>query len=262
LSSELDNLVEVITELVLDQLAAADGGFAPSTDVSVSVGSRGSKSGAKLLVVAGPQRTDSCLWESLGRADGVVPSVLDDSAGKRLPALCSSWTVESRTLDWSGIVSDYKAVLLFGPSLPVLASIANFGDGNTASAGLAVAALATGLPVFIDDCAVRDFRRRSSRLAGGFVRRFEELHQVVSSFGVEFGGVSELPGFLDQLGGGGKAGSVSSAPRSGGRDVITVEDVEAVRSSGSKRIGIAMGSIVTPLARQRAEEWGIEVVFQ
>ena len=41
-----------------------------------------------------------------------------------------------------------------------------------------------------------------------------------------------------------------------------VEDVEAVRRSGSKQLQVAMGTIVTPLAAQRASEWGIEVSFQ
>ena len=52
------------------------------------------------------------------------------------------------------------------------------------------------------------------------------------------------------------------AARAGGRDVVTVEDVEAVRRSGSKQLQVAMGTIVTPLAAQRASEWGIEVSFQ
>ena len=55
---------------------------------------------------------------------------------------------------------------------------------------------------------------------------------------------------------------VAPSDRSGGRAVVTVKDVEALRQAGTGRLEVAIGTIVTPLASQRAAEWGIEVSFQ
>ena len=113
--------------------------------------------------------------------------------------------------------------------------------------------------MFLDNGRYESLRRHSARLASGFVRRFEEFHRLVSSFGVEFGGAGRLPDFLAGLG---ASTTATAASRSGGRSVVTVEDVQAVKDSGGKRMEVAIGSIVTPLAAQRAAEWGIEMVVQ
>ena len=71
--------------------------------------------------------------------------------------------------------------------------------------------------------------------------------------GVTFLGAGELAGALAGPG----AASVTST--STGRDVVTLEDLEAVRRRGQKVLEVSAGAIVTPLARQAAREMGIEV---
>jgi hypothetical protein len=254
-------LVEAITDLVLRELAEAEVSPLAHSSLSAPKSEPARESGSKVLVALGPGRADDGLWSPLTQAKALNPCALVWNGGRQdqLPGVCSGWKLEARTTNWPQVVTGYQAVVLLGCDISILASIANLGAGTAAPAQVAVAALASGLPVFMDNNPYEAFRRRSSRLASGFVRRFDEVYRMVGSFGVEFGGTAELPRFLGRLG---ETGAPPISARSGGRDVVTVEDVEAVRRSGDKRLGLAMGTIVTPLAVQRAAEWGIEVVFQ
>ena len=258
MSSEIENLVEAITELVLKELDSSTS----ASEVATPPRPVPKNSGMRVLVAAGPKAVEDSLWQVLGGPE-LAPSALVWSGGRedQLPSSCRDWKLEARAGNWAGVVSGYQAVVLLGCDLGVLASIANFGSDGSPPSSVAVAALAAGKPVFLDNHHYEQFRRHSSRLASGFVRRFEEFYRMVSSFGVEFGGAERLGGGLSGLGG--NAGfPAGPAARAGGRDVVTVEDVEAVRRSGSKQLQVAMGTIVTPLAAQRASEWGIEVSFQ
>lgn len=216
------------------------------------------KKGSPVLVAAGPHSVQAPLWGSLLDCTGISPVILDWSGAA--PGASAGWGVEKRGSNWSSVVSTYQAVVVLGADLSTLGSLANFAGDGSPPAGVALAALAGGRPVFMDDHAFEQFRRHSSRLPSGLVRRFEEFFRLVQSFGVEIGSSNKLSRFLSKL-----SSPVSTpvvAERSSGRDVVTVEDVEAVRRSGGKRLHVALGSIVTPLASQRASEWGIEVSFQ
>lgn len=221
-----------------------------------------SSKGLPVLVATGPHSVQAPVWGSLFDCSGISPVALAWSGGKpdRLPEGCAGWRVETRTSNWTGVVSAYRAVVLLGADLSILGSLANFAGDGLAPAGAALAALAAGKPVFMEDHALEQFRRHSSRLPSGLVRRFEEFFRLVQSFGVEIGSGDRLSAFLSNLSSPVSASTV--AARSSGRDVVTVEDIEAVRRSGGNRLQIALGSIVTPLASQKAAEWGIEVSFQ
>lgn len=258
MSSESDKLIEAITELVLQELEGSAAVSVPPSKPKPQAGV-----GTKVLVAPGGAAADSELWAEIARAEGVAPSVLvwNGFRQDQLPSSCSGWKLETRTSKWSQVVATRKALVLVGADLSVLGSLANFGGDGMPPASLATAALASGTPVFLDDGCFESIRRHSSRLASGFVRRFEELYRLVSSFGIVSGGAPELGDFLRQVSGD-KTVPASPQARSGGRDVVTTEDVEAVRRAGQERLAVALGTIVTPLAAQKAREWGIEVVFQ
>lgn len=222
------------------------------------------KQGSKILVAPGAEKIEPAFWKAMVHAQGVRPSVLvwNGFRADQVPADCQRWKVEARTSHWSDVASSHRGVIVPGCGLPTLASIANLGSGGCPPSQVAVAALALGLPVFVDNSCFEAFRRHSSRLAGGLVRRFEEFHRIVSSFGIVFGSSSDLAGFMKSLAPNGDGGDSPVVRSSEGRDVITVEDVEAVRRAGRTSLPVAMGTIVTPLAAQRASEWGIEVSFQ
>lgn len=256
MSSELDKLVEIVTDLVVAELgrhAEASGAAPPSKPAK-------GKSGPGVLVCPGPRSVQEAYWGVLASED-LAPTTLvwSDFRADQMIGPCAAWKVEARNGHWDRVVSGYRALILLGCDLSVLAGIGNLGSGSVPPASAAVAALEAGLPVFADNSHFEQVRRHSSRLASGLVRRFEEFYRMVNSFGVEFGGAAQLPDFLRRLG----SPTVQvSGNRSEGRAVVTVEDVEAVRRAAGKRLTVAIGTIVTPLASQRASEWGIEVVFQ
>jgi hypothetical protein len=260
----LSPLIEAITELVIKELEAARAGGRKSVLAS-SAGS-GQTQGPRLLVVAGPEPVADAAWVALASAKVRASALVWSSFRQdQLPAPASGWTVEVRAAGWTKVVGDYSALCLLGADLPTLGSIASLGAGGMPPSGAAVAALAAGLPVFVESTVYENVRRHSARLAPGFVRAFEQSWRAAESFGVEMGGVPELTRFLHRLAGSkepGAANPAAPAAKTGSRDVVTTEDVETAHRAGHKQLLVAMGAIVTPLASQRASEWGIEVKFQ
>ena len=255
--------MEAITELVVRELEKAPG---RESEVLIEQAARGLDASSKsqhpkVLIVPGAGAVADDLWAAV-LDNECRPSVLvsSDFPQDELPASLSSWPIESRTRGWSKVVADYTAVCLVGPDLSVLGSLSNFGGTGSAQAQAAVAGLAAGQPVFMDHSSFERVRRHSARLAPGFVGRLEDCWRIVASFGVEFGGPQELSKFLKRLSG--PTSARSPAERKGGRDVVTTEDVIAAREAGHKSLRVGLGAIVTPLAKQQAQEWGIEVKFQ
>lgn len=255
----MDNLVDAITELVIKELEKASGSSAASA-AKTSTPAAPTTRGPRLLMVAGPEPVPDAVWTTVSAAR-VKPSVLvwDGFGQEQRPDEAAGWHLETRSVDKgaSRLVADYAGLCLTGSDLPVLGSIASLGAGAPAPASLALAAVAAGLPVFCEAAAFEKVRRHSARLAPGFVRAFEESWRTAASFGIELGTPAELEGFLQRLGG--QTASGTAAAKATGRDVVTTEDVEAARRAGHKILQVAMGAIVTPLARQQAAEWGIEV---
>ncbi len=253
----MDSLVEAITELVIKELAMAQG---QSVEKSVKSSTPSVSKGPRVLVVSGGETVPDGVWEALSSSN-VSPVALtwDGFGHDQLPASAASWPVEARQGGWGRRIGDYRGLCLVGGDLPTLGAIAALGAGGTPPAAATLAALSTGLPVFCEASNFERIRRHSARLAPGLTRAFEEAWRTVASFGVEFGQQAELVAYLGALGGG-KAATPAAA-KTGGRDVVTTEDVEAVRRAGGKTFSVGMGAIVTPLARQQASEWGIEVKF-
>lgn len=262
----MDSLVEAITELVMKELESSrrSGVEMTSTASAPTLESAPAKAagkGPKVLVVRGPEAVDEGLWATLSGAP-VRPSLLSwEDAPSSGSGLAASWPTETRVRGWSKAVADYGAVILLGSDLPLLGSIAQLGAGGQPPSAITVAAVAAGLPVFCENAAYEKIRRHSARLAPGFTRALEEHLRTVAGFGIELGTSAELGAFLARLGPTGSAPAAAQS-KGGGRDVVTTEDVEAVRRAGLTQLHVGMGAIVTPLARQQALDWGIEVKFQ
>lgn len=268
MSSNLDSLVEAITELVIAELqGAASSPEAGTSFAAPSLSQAAQESlpgGAKVLVAPGPRPVDDSTWSCLMGAESIRFSGLAWKAfcEKRFSRQVPGWKVESVSPDMTALLEGYQALVLAGSDLAVLSGIANLGSSPMGPVGSVIASVSMGLPVFVHDGHLEQLRRHSSRLSSGFVRKFEELYREAQSFGIEFGGDTALGNFLARVGNVGQGSVLSPGSKSSGRDVVTVEDVEAVRDSGSTELRVAMGAIVTPLARQRASEWGVEIVFQ
>lgn len=255
MSSDLDKLVEAITDLVLSELSEK----APVTpEVPLPIKKAAEDEGKPVLICPCGESVEPEFWASAQSVKSVsLRLVLPD--GVSSPPACASWprwTFKATTNQ----LGQSRAVLLAGADLPTLGGLANLGAVGGLGARLGIAAISSGIPLFVHDQHFEHLRRHSSRLASGFVRRFEELYRVVASFGVEFGGAAAAADFLRKAAGASGQGAI--AARGSGRDVVTVEDVEAVRRAGDLVLKVSIGTIVTPLAAQRASEWGIEVKYQ
>ncbi len=265
MASELDSLVEAITELVLDELRREALPKEAAEPPSESLRPKAQEPNrAKLLLAPGSDPVDPAWWKVLSEAQTCRPVVYVWNGFRQdhLPAEVRGerkWPLEARTSRWSEIVSGYEGVCLLGIDLPLLGSLSQLGAGGLPPACLAISAVASGLPVFLDGGVRERWLRHSSRLPSSFVRQLEEAWRTVASYGVMTGGKQEFEGFLRSLSG--PAQTSATPTRVGSRDVVTVEDVEAARRIGVGKMSVSFGAIVTPLARQRAEEWGMEVEF-
>ncbi len=85
-------------------------------------------------------------------------------------------------------------------------------------------------------------------------RRAETLLRDVAGMGVEPIRVAEIPALLDRL----VASDVTVSQAVG--QLLTEADVEKLRAAGETRLVLAARTIVTPLARSRAAELGLELV--
>ena len=128
MSSELDKLVEAVTDLVMAELGRH---AEPATSVPADLASN-SKPGTKVLVCPGGQSVDSALWSTLAKSSSLSPAVLVWSGFRadQLTGPCAGWKVEARCGRFDRVVSGYKAILLLGSDLSVLSGIANLGGGG------------------------------------------------------------------------------------------------------------------------------------
>jgi len=156
---------------------------------------------------------------------------------------------------WEDVVSKVHGVVLPVVRLEHLARIATLLSECSVSA-LALAGIAQGKPVLASSFEVERLKRSSGRLPGPFLSAFHQHLRTVESFGVKFLDSATLQRSLVQ-----NQAVTVTASMSGGRDVLTAEDLEAAVRSGQKVLQLAPGTIVTPLARERASQLNLEVRF-
>ena len=238
-------LIDTITELVLRELQ----GNKPAAPAPVS------GQGKKVLLCPGPGPGNPAVWQGLAQVAGICwqavawpgfdGSRLERALGRKVPT-------SPPPACWEQLVQGVEAVVLPSLDLGGLASLAMLLTDRP-PAGAGVAGIVLGKPVLALNEGLERYRRHSARLPGGFLDVFERHYRGAESMGVTFLGAGELAGALAGPG----AASVTST--STGRDVVTLEDLEAVRRRGQKVLEVSAGAIVTPLARQAAREMGIEV---
>ncbi|MGE0491824.1 MAG: hypothetical protein AB7S38_21610 [Vulcanimicrobiota bacterium] len=238
-------LIDTITELVLRELQGNQPAGPPAPP----------KQGKKVLLCPGPGAGSSAIWQGLAQLSdigwqavawpGFDTHRLERALGRKVP------TSDPPTC-WEQLVQGVEAVVLPSLDLGGLASLALLLTDRP-PAGAGVAGIVLGKPVLALNEGLERYRRHSARLPGGFLDVFERHYRGAESMGVTFLGVGELAGAL--AGPGAKKVTATST----GRDVVTLEDLEAVRRRGQTVLEVSAGAIVTPLASQAAREMGIEV---
>lgn len=237
------SLIDAITEMVLRELQGRSAESVPAPG-----------GGRPVLLCPGPGKVRAETWELFKGLPGIAWTAVawDRFPHERLRGFPAR--VVSTPPCWEQAVTGVEAVVLPSVRLETLARIALL-LGDTPPAAAAVAGVVQGRPVLICAEGVERYRRHSARLPGGFMAVFGSHLRTVESLGIE---VLEPPEIAARL-----LGHSQSAPSAaGGRDVVTMEDLEAARRRGVTVLEVSSGAIVTPLAREAAKDMGIEVRFQ
>ena len=262
------SLVQLITDLVMAELQQA-GGAVPSTPdptrspapATAPAGAGPGRSRAKRLVLlcAVPAAQDSLtpVWESLKTVEGVSWITVRGCtrvAPIDVPLPGVEW-VEPPSV-WDELVNSVEAVIL--PALPLeVVSKLSLLIPDVPAVAAALQGIMQGRPVWAASLEVDKLRRSSGRLPGGFQSAYFQHLRAIESLGIQILQPPELARKLQ--GGAARAQLATSSSR--GRDVLTVEDLEAALLAGQRSLSLAPGTIVTPLAREKAKTMGIEVHY-
>src|SRR5690606_21413810 len=229
------SLVALITERVVEELTRGTPPPAPSELRS---------GGRRVLVVGAPgSSVEAAAWQALRPAERLrwvavdwpgFPAARVERGLGRAPAAA----VEPPEL-WDELVGSVEAVVLPVAPLPVLARTATL-LADCPPVGAAVAALVQGVPVFFGNGDTERLTRHSSRIPGGLLSVVQQHVRTVQGMGVRLEAPAQIATALQ-----GGVARPAAAP-SGGRDVVTNEDVEAAARAGRKIVEVASGSIVTP----------------
>ncbi len=261
------SLIQLITDLVVAELGSGSpsGGIGPG----VNPGTSGSAifspvvqpscngpipPGRKVLVCATPAPVDGLVatWEALKAVENITWVVVPGCNRSESPAVnLSPLYTRAAPAVWDELVSQVEAVVLPALTLEVL-SKSSLLIPDVPAVAACLQALSSGVPVYASSFEVEKLKRSTGRMPGGFQTAYFGHLRTVESLGFQ---VLEASQIAQRLGG--KAKVLATAAR--GRDVLTVEDVEAFARSGSKVLRVAPGTIVTPLARDVAQSMGIEV---
>lgn len=237
--------MEAITEQVLAELRAA------SPRPVFSTATPGQR---RVLLCPGPAPVPGAVWEALATVDTVAWEAIVWE-GFRADQMRLPGKTVVPPAQWSAAVQSAHAVVLASADVGVLGAVAGLLTLRPPSAA-AIEGVVQGRPVYICAESLELFRRHANRLPQGLLRVFAERRATVESFGVQILEAAQVAAALK--------GEVRApvAPSSGGRDVVTTEDLEALQRNGQKVLEVANGAIITPLARQAAVQMGIEVRFK
>ena len=230
------SLVELVTELVLAELGrAADAPTSPPVEAE----------GRRLLLACAPASGKEPIWAALQSTGLPWTGVGQPSTLVRV-----RW-VEAPRL-WDEFVHGFEALVVPVLPLAVISRVALLLSDCPVSAAI-VSAICQGVPVLACAHDVDALKRSSGRLPGPFLSLFHQHLRTLEGMGVQ---LLEQEALLARLG-----QKQSKAAPARGRDVITLEDLEAAARAGQTSLQVLPGSIVTPLAREKATQMNIEIRF-
>ncbi len=251
-----NSLVALITERVVEELVrAAAGGKEPRSAQPDPAGP-----GRRILLCGTPgSAAEAAAWSALRTVAGVHwvavdwPAYPADRIAKGLGRTADE--VVSPPEVWDDLVRSVEAVVLPCAPLDLLARTALLLVDSPPTAAV-VAALIQGVPVLAGGDDAERLTRHSSRIPGGLLAVVQGHVRTVQGMGLRLEPPARIAAELS----GGVCRPAHSV--SGGRDVVTNEDVLAALQAGRQVLEVASGSIVTALARETATRSGIEVRFR
>jgi len=236
----VDSLIERITELVMAELASSQ----PAAPTPKKAG--------RQVLVAAVQGPDGPGWQALRGVKDV--RWLGVGCSEQLKSRLGEVRCLPAPELWDEAVASAQAVVL--PHFP-LATLARLAQmlGDSPAVGAALAGVVQGVPVLAASHDVERIKRHANRLPAGFLNLFQQHLRAVEGMGIQLLEPEALAAQVAQQ----KKAALAPAR---GKDVVTMEDLEAARRAGVKVLELAHGTIVTPLARDAAKQMGIEVSFR
>ncbi len=251
-----NSLVALITERVVEELvrAAAGGGTSGAAQPDPSA------PGRRVLLCGAPgAAAEASAWSPLRAVAGVRWVAVDWPGYPAARIVKGLGRVPDEVVPppevWDDLVHSVEAVVLPCAPLDVLARTALLLVDYPPAAAV-VSALIQGVPVLAGGDDAERLTRHSSRIPGGLLAVVQGHVRTVQGMGLRLEPPARIAAELT----GGVTRSANSV--SGGRDVVTNEDVLAALQAGKKVLEVAPGSIVTALARETAARGGIEVRFR
>ncbi len=249
----LQALVDEITEMVCEQLGA--NGLSALSAPGV----------APVLVVLGEGRRGLDHLGSQARAAtaggervALVPSATSAAAElQRIVEMDRGVTVLETPPPWSTLVEHCRVLVVPNLSLNELAAISLLLTPTRASAAVQ-AALLEGRPVLLGSDEISFLSVHAARFPRALMETVRAYVEKVTSMGARLLEGQLIPEELvASRSPGTEPGRVSR-----GREVLTRDDVVTLLRSGARSIEVAVGTIVTPLAREVAQSTGVEIVTQ
>ncbi len=250
-------LVTLVTQLVMEELSkSADGAAADNVSAVPEADKK------KLILCGAPgSACEKAAWDTLRLLNDVRWIVVDwpgYPASRVIPNLGgASFEVVTPPEIWDDLVCSADGVLIPFAPLEVLAKLSMLIT-DIAPVSVAAAAVIQGIPVYAGGDDAERLTRHSARIPRAVISIVQEYARKVQSLGV----LLDTPAQLAARFKGGVAALSSVSGKNGGRDVVTNEDVMAVMQAGSHVLEVSHGSIITSLARETAERFGIEVRFR
>lgn len=250
---DLQALVDEITELVIAQLgrvphlAAAGASSLPRTLIVMGDGERGGdllSTHIRASIAAG------------GRV-ALVPSA---SWPRQRIAHASTPDGRVRVIDappaWGALVAESRVVLVPNLAMSELSAVTHLLHLTPASGAL-LAAVMEGRAALAGGDDIHLYAAHAARLPKALVEAARACAVKAVAMGVK---LVEAKRLADEVLVALSTPAVPSLASSGGRDVLTRDDVASMLRGGVATIEVAAGTIVTPLALEVARAAGVDIV--
>jgi len=248
---EIDRLVQAITERVLARLAGGGGS-------TTSIGGRRRRVVVLLAAPSGHLAALADCVDAVRRAGWPVRTIASTAVLRELDRAGLRERF-GKDIDDAGQAGIADRLAELRPGDVMVLATAGFAsarrlhdlDDDDPFVRLVTQGLLRGLQVLV---VTDDLTPALPASRNEVARRAEALLRDIGGLGVELVRVSDLPALLDRL----VASDVTISQTVG--QLLTEADVERIRASGETRLALAARTIVTPLARSRAAELGLELV--
>lgn len=244
-------LVEEITRLVMEELQKASTG---------NTGGNPEESRSQVIVLLDEETEDpGSILETLGKVSGgvpnyhvVIPQCLEDAVKAASGSFSYNPVTGLKRNRFKSLVSRADRVVIPFLSVTTLSKIAAM-IGDEPVSGVCLQALLQGKPVAVCADNIHSLNYSGVNTGGKLMAAIRHNMEVLKELGIEILQLNSLPGNVPAK----KADPAT--PTVGVKNVVTAGDVAVAAEQKLKLLNFPRGTIVTPLAFDKAKELGIEI---